>query len=760
MQVLRGMKGNLHSVMTRYATHTVLQINDILTSNLMQEVEAAKVDPVLKSLPPKGSSLYIYHRTHPHRIACYKSIIHPKFDTIILVLIVISSIALAIDNPLYDPDSSLVEGLAYLDALLTILFTIEMGLKIVALGFCMHKGSYLRNSWNRLDFIIVISSLLMLIAQKNPAFKALRSLRALRTFRPLRMISRQPGLKLVVNALFESIPAVVNVAFVCVLFFLIFSIVGVNYFKGTFNACQGDVFDALGDEKQQFLVNPMAWADMNAVQHSWINATACSGSYPLVGAPTSRYICDCFEASWEAKISQNFDHVGNAMLTLFELSTTEGWVNVMYAAVDSTDIDMQPIRDFNVHWVWFFVAFMVVGSFFVMNLFVGVIIDNFNRMKATMGSNAFLTDEQKLWVSTQQVASRVRPIRLIKAPENRFRLMMFDIMQRPQFDVFIMGCIIFNTLLMACQYFGMSEGLSGAIGTLNDLLAIVYTTEAFIKLVATGELYFYDTWNRFDFSIVLGTGLGYIIEAATGTSLTSVAMIIRTIRIGRIARLIKTSKGLQQIISTLYVALPGLTNITSLLFLMLFIFAVMGVQIFSKIAFTGDVNQHAHFQSFFTAILFLLRATTGENWNGMMHSLAANPPGCVDDPPYQSNMCGFNDTEGCIPINGCGNKAIYIYMLSFTLLVTYVMLNLSIAVILEGFSDSSTDERELLEPRHMEKFQNTWAIFDRKATGFIETSDVVPFLESLDTPMGTKGLLLNRKEMTAFIGTYLFPIPI
>jgi len=52
----------------------------------------------------------------------------------------------------------------------------------------------------------------------------------------------------------------------------------------------------------------------------------------------------------------------------------------MYAAVDATDVDMQPIRDARVMIVWFFMLFMLIGSYLVMNLFVGVIIDNFNKV--------------------------------------------------------------------------------------------------------------------------------------------------------------------------------------------------------------------------------------------------------------------------------------------------------------------------------------------------------------------------------------------
>ena len=155
-------------------------------------------------------------------------------------IIIISSITLAVDNPLFSQDSTQVKVLGVLDIIFSICFSIEMIVKLVALGFLFHKGAYLTDSWNVLDFFIVIISWLSIISSGDSSLSALRSLRTFRALRPLRMISRNPGLKLVVNALFASIPEIINVLAICFLFFMIFAIVGVNYFKGRFMHCVVD----------------------------------------------------------------------------------------------------------------------------------------------------------------------------------------------------------------------------------------------------------------------------------------------------------------------------------------------------------------------------------------------------------------------------------------------------------------------------------------------------------------------------------------
>merc|ERR1740117_183005 len=105
------------------------------------------------------------------------------------------------------------------------------------------------------------------------------------------------------------------------------------------------------------------------------------------------------DVSWGQTVPQSFNNIFLAMSTLFECSTTEGWVDIMWAAVDATGTDMQPTRDHNEVWVLFFCGFIIMGSFFVLNLFVGVVCDTFNEMKNQLGGLFLLTDRQKEWVS-------------------------------------------------------------------------------------------------------------------------------------------------------------------------------------------------------------------------------------------------------------------------------------------------------------------------------------------------------------------------
>ena len=170
-----------------------------------------------------------------------KSIVtYRYFDPFILFMICASTILLTLENPLDDPNGSLANVLHKIDIGITSIFTLEMVLKIAVLGFLFcGSSSYLRNTWNILDFIIVVFSIVSLAAT-GIDLKFIKVLRILRVLRPLRMISRNEGLKIAVTSLINAGPGILNVMVISVMFFLLFGILGVTYFKGEFFYCDTD----------------------------------------------------------------------------------------------------------------------------------------------------------------------------------------------------------------------------------------------------------------------------------------------------------------------------------------------------------------------------------------------------------------------------------------------------------------------------------------------------------------------------------------
>jgi len=216
-------------------------------------------------------------------------------------------------------------------------------MKIIAFGFIQGKNSYLRDRWNLVDFSLVIASLadiIITVLSKNDlrALSLLKILRIMRTLRPLRAINKAPGLKLVVTSLLSSLKPIGNTVLITIAFFIIFAILGVQMFKGKMYYC--DTED---------LTNITTRADCEAKNFEWVNKV------------------------------YNYDNIFNALFTLFIIATRDGWVDAMYDGIDAVGVDMQPIINYNEYMAIFFVVYLLVVGFFVVNMFVGVIIDNFHK---------------------------------------------------------------------------------------------------------------------------------------------------------------------------------------------------------------------------------------------------------------------------------------------------------------------------------------------------------------------------------------------
>ncbi|KAK5847668.1 hypothetical protein PBY51_016777 [Eleginops maclovinus] len=281
------------------------------------------------------------------RKTCFIIVEHNWFESFIIFMILLSSGALAFEDIYIEQRRTIKTVLEYSDKVFTYIFILEMLLKWVAYGFV----KYFTNAWCWLDFLIVDVSLVSLVANAlgYSELTAIKSLRTLRALRPLRALSRFEGMRVVVNALLGAIPSIMNVLLVCLIFWLIFSIMGVNLFAGKYYYC----VNTTNDE-----VFPISVVN---------NRSEC-----LNLANDS--------ARWK-NVKINFDNVGAGYLALLQVATFKGWMVIMYAAVDSRNLEDQPEYEVNLYMYLYFVIFIIFGSFFTLNLFIGVIIDNFNQQK-------------------------------------------------------------------------------------------------------------------------------------------------------------------------------------------------------------------------------------------------------------------------------------------------------------------------------------------------------------------------------------------
>ncbi|XP_060683159.1 sodium channel, voltage-gated, type I-like, alpha isoform X4 [Hemiscyllium ocellatum] len=629
------------------------------------------------------------------RKTCYRIVEHNWFETFIIFMILLSSGALAFEDIYIEQKHNVKSMLEYADKIFTYIFILEMLLKWVAYGFV----KYFTNAWCWLDFLIVDVSLVSLVANTlgYSELGAIKSLRTLRALRPLRALSRFEGMRVVVNALLGAIPSIMNVLLVCLIFWLIFSIMGVNLFAGRYYHCI-NVTDG-----KQFSIKIVD----NESDCEQLNETA----------------------RWK-NVKINFDNVGAGYLALLQVATFKGWTDIMYAAVDSRGVKQQPDYEHSLYMYFYFVIFIIFGSFFTLNLFIGVIIDNFNQQKKKFGGqDIFMTEEQKKYYNAMKKLGSKKPQKPIPRPLNKIQGMVFDFVTQQAFDITIMILICLNMVTMMVETDNQSTKMDDVLYWINMVFIVLFTSECVLKLIALRYYYFTIGWNTFDFVVVILSIVGMFLAEIIEKYFVSPTLfrVIRLARIGRILRLIKGAKGIRTLLFALMMSLPALFNIGLLLFLVMFIYAIFGMSNFAYVKKESGIDDMFNFETFGNSMICLFQITTSAGWDGLLAPiLNSGPPDC--DPT--------KDNPGS-PIKGdCGNPSVAIlFFVSYIIISFLIVINMYIAIILENFSVATEESAEPLSEDDFEMFYEVWEKFDSDATQFMEYSRLHDFADALEPPL-------------------------
>uniref|UniRef100_A0A669Q7Y8 Voltage-dependent T-type calcium channel subunit alpha-1G n=1 Tax=Phasianus colchicus TaxID=9054 RepID=A0A669Q7Y8_PHACC len=601
-------------------------------------------------------SIYVFAPHSRFRLMCNKIITHKMFDHIVLVIIFLNCITIAMERPKIEPHSAERIFLTLSNYIFTVIFLTEMTVKVVALGLCFGEKAYLKSSWNVLDGVLVLISVIDILVSMvsdsgTKILGMLRVLRLLRTLRPLRVISRAQGLKLVVETLMSSLKPIGNIVVICCAFFIIFGILGVQLFKGKFFICQGE------DTR---------------------NITNKS---------------DCAEASYKwVRHKYNFDNLGQALMSLFVLASKDGWVDIMYDGLDAVGVDQQPVMNYNPWMLLYFISFLLIVAFFVLNMFVGVVVENFHKCRQHQEEEeAKRREEKRLRRLEKKRRSKEKQMAEAQCKPyysdySRFRFLIHQMCTSHYLDLFITGVIGLNVITMAMEHYQQPKVLDEALKICNYIFTVIFVLESVSKLIAFGfRRFFQDRWNQLDLAIVLLSIMGITLEEIeVNASLPinpTIIRIMRVLRIARVLKLLKMAVGMRALLDTVMQALPQVGNLGLLFMLLFFIFAALGVELFGDLECDDThpcegLGRHATFRNFGMAFLTLFRVSTGDNWNGIM-----------------------KDTlRDCDQESTCYNTVISpIYFVSFVLTAQFVLVNVVIAVLMKHLEESNKEAKEEAE---------------------------------------------------------------
>ncbi|XP_036844693.1 sodium channel protein type 8 subunit alpha isoform X4 [Oncorhynchus mykiss] len=632
------------------------------------------------------------------RKTCYLIVEHNWFETVIIFMILLSSGALAFEDVYIQQRKTIRTILEYADSVFTYIFILEMLLKWVAYGF--HK--YFTNAWCWLDFFIVDVSIISLVANAlgYSDLGPIKSLRTLRALRPLRALSRFEGMRVVVNALVGAIPSIMNVLLVCLIFWLIFSIMGVNLFAGKYYYCFNQTAEEYFDARE---VN---------------NKTQCLALIEQ----------NFTEVRWK-NVKINFDNVGAGYLALLQVATFKGWMDIMYAAIDSRRVEDQPIYEDNIYMYIYFVIFIIFGSFFTLNLFIGVIIDNFNQQKKKFGGqDIFMTEEQKKYYNAMKKLGSKKPQKPIPRPQNKIQGLVFDFVTQQVFDISIMMLICLNMVTMMVETDDQSDETENILYWVNFIFIVAFTTEFVLKLFALRHYYFTNGWNVFDTVVVVLSIAGMFLADIIEKYFVSPTLfrVIRLARIGRILRLIKGAKGIRTLLFALMMSLPALFNIGLLLFLVMFIFSIFGMSNFGYVKHEAGIDDMYNFETFGNSMICLFMITTSAGWDGLLLPILNYPPDC------DSTM----ENPGAPSTGNCGNPSVGIFFFVMYIIISFlVVVNMYIAIILENFSVATEESADPLSEDDFETFYEIWEKFDPAASQFITFAKLGDFADTLEHPL-------------------------
>jgi len=428
------------------------------------------------------------------------------------------------------------------------------------------------------------------------------------------------------------------------------------------------------------------------------------------------------------------------------IAAIDGWPIVMWNGVDSTGKRTGPEQNANLAIVLFFIITLLIAAFLVINIFVGVFVDNYNtaseRVNASLKLRARTKKRKIVTLGQQQQEPNPDEAEQEHAPAHKLQWLMREIVTTTAFDLFIAACIALNVITMAFESYHQSAWQEQFLIISNFFFSYIFGLEAVMKLIAfQPKRYFKDGWNKFDYTIVLISFIGIAVETSGQTvalnpTILRVLRVFRIFRILRAFRIFKAAKGLQAIVDTLGKSLPAVANLFGMLCLLFFIYGILAVELFGSLCRTEDsgadgghparckiiadedlLDAHASFVNIGMALLTLFRIATGDGWADVMNAckLAAGPrlPGAMDKakeaiaqekwlevwealPGCQSatEMEELFGVDGCygqeLPCEStCGIEfAAPFFFASFLAIANFVLLNLVIAVLMQQLAAS------------------------------------------------------------------------
>ncbi|CAG8487610.1 8970_t:CDS:10 [Diversispora eburnea] len=561
---------------------------------------------------------------------------------------------------------------------------------VIADGFLLTPNAVLLNVWNVLDLFVLTTLYANIIIGPTSRFGAPKIIRSFKSLRALRLINLNNKIKdTFYSILIAGAPRIFDALFLTLCLIIPFAIYGTNNFAGYLYSCNDD-FDInnINDCVGEFETSPFNWNYL----------------VPRIWANPYQYSFDSFKYS---------------LLILFEGVSGEGWIDVMESAMQITGRDQSPKPNSSKWNALFFLVFNLIGSVFVITVFISVIMANFQKKSGA----AYLTEEQKRWIDLKKLLKQIKPSKIPKdRPNNSFRAFCYDYACRKRglLSNIMIGIYIMHILLLMTEFYKAPRWWE-LVRTIVFLLFIgIYILEITMKLSGLGwKVFKSNHWNLFDLVVIAGATITTVSNLAfTRTDLTfqSQTRTDLTIQSQTITDLIIQSQKIFLCLITFKLfqkrSLPSIFNLFAVWFIVFVIYSIIFMEIFGLTRYGPNGSDYVNFRYFNTAMLTLARMSTGEGWNLVMHDFTVKSPNCVQDENFLNNDCGSPAWA-------------YFLFITWNVLSMYIFANMFIGLVGDNFSYCYQIAAEF-------SLVNPWGNSDINRTGYIKSEDFGKFFAKLE----------------------------
>lgn len=602
-----------------------------------------------------------------------------------------------------------------------------------------YRVAYMSQRFHKLDFILLLLTwcdFAFDMAGKSSLWVPLG-----RALRPLRVLSIVPTVGALIEGLLMATGALRNVVLMTLMGILIFAVVGLQLMCNMLSSCSDSTIST-----QIACVGMMS---KPIVQ--------CATILPDTGyCGTEEYM---LPRSWQTR-HRNFDNMGEALLTLFEIGLPGSGSGLLYAMLDADNND-QSDRNSAWYMALYYCAFMLFASMMILQLISAVVVDAYAQSQPQLVAARNASDVNAIDLNTDGVLSpeelRAHADAMQKEDVKHMQRMVllvapFEIPKRPShscircfcydtciawdgnnpytvgvhhyshwirryFDSFMLLFTAVNVILLTTKHAGQSDWWSDFLYSQDCAFLGLFSLEVTLKMIALlPVIYFRRMAHLFDFLIVVGAVISLGFE---GSRLQSAFRALRVVRLA--LRL----QGTRAVLLSMIPALRPMFDLFVLILAFFCVYASLGMHLFSDLRYGVTIGQDYNFDSFRSSITVLWMVAFGDRWVDTAEDCARRPPLCTDG-------------------QDCGSSWSTPFFTSFVGIVDVVALQLAVAIVLEGYSWLVMMQRGVREGveksdnlvEQLEPFSRAFHELDPMSQGSIALRDLEQLVVSVGPPVG------------------------